>query len=165
MLESHLSVRIQLAREGLPCLAYRHIPLGDRYHRCPMGGHCIAVLVARYREERLAFGYQRVSTRRALTDGSFCLDLSYLYSRLVQTYSKGSEELHFPEDSMPPSSSCTHEADEAASEPLLPQTRQSCELARHVEHSHLSTSVRHFLSMYVLELARLIIGNYISSLS
>ena len=76
---------------------------------------------------------------------SFCLDLSYLYSRLVQTYSKGCDQLHFPDGSVAPLATYTEDrGDRNDQEPLLPQTR---DVLRHSEHSHLSPSVRHFLSM------------------
>ena len=130
-------------------MAHRHLPLGHGYYRCLVGSYRIAVLVARHSQAGAASRYQRVRWRYVAANNSFCLDLSYLYSRLVQTYSKGSDHLHFPEEA--PLASHANDEQGHDEEPLLPQTR---DIARHAEHSHLSPSVRHFLSMYVCKLCQ-----------
>jgi hypothetical protein len=55
------------------------------------------ILVAFYRTSRAQNGHKRVSFLAPNFWGeklniSFCLDLSYLYSKLVQTYSRGIEQ-------------------------------------------------------------------------
>ncbi len=65
--------------------------------------------------------------RHILIRNSFCLDLSYLYSQLVKTYSRGVEA---PENL---------EAAEGERDPLLPPGG--------AQHPHLTPAVRQFMAM------------------
>ncbi|WVO14425.1 hypothetical protein L204_102058 [Cryptococcus depauperatus] len=85
-----------------------------------------AALVSRY--------WWPFTARRELRMGlsDFCLDLSYLYSKLVTAYSKGAEDSHSNSDG-------ADIADEEA--PLLSSDA--------IGHPHLSDSVRQFMAMEV----------------
>ncbi|WVQ80167.1 hypothetical protein IAT38_002272 [Cryptococcus sp. DSM 104549] len=71
----------------------------------------------------------RRELRMGLSD--FCLDLSYLYSKLVTTYSKGADTA--------PLDTRGADLEEGESEPLLPPGT--------IGHPHLSPSVRQFMAM------------------
>ena len=72
--------------------------------------------------------------RRAGLTRSFCLDLSYLYSKLVTTYSKGIDP-----DLSVPAAPPTDSGDEQ--EPLLPVGAP--------RYPHLNPGVRQFMAMWV----------------
>jgi hypothetical protein len=66
---------------------------------------------------------------------SFCLDLSYLYSKLVQTYSRGIES---SVPATPVDSDSDSDSDEE-NQTLLPKSVK--------RHPHITPGVRHFMAM------------------
>lgn len=104
-----------------------------------MVGLGIEILVALHGQAGAANGNQRVSsghppTRlgRLYSYHSFCVDLSYLYSKLVTTYSRGMEAILPDEEE-------ASDSDDDEESALLPESAK--------QHLHLTPGVRHFMAM------------------
>lgn len=95
--------------------------------------------MAVHRPPRAPNGDQRVchsSLSRFGAHSSFCLDLSYLYSKLVQTYSSG---LDNSISNTPDETRDTSDSEEAA---LLPKSVKK-------SHPHFTPGAKKFMAMYV----------------
>lgn len=106
-----------------------------------MGCNCFQVLVAVHRQEGAAYGPERVSQMSpcpfsciliiVILFASFCLDLSYLYSKLLTTYGNGVDYNGL--------NAVGADTEEGELEPLLPTDA--------IRHSHLDHGVRQFMAM------------------